>query len=152
MALFTLQIHMTFITPFCECGNYKTSGTDMCESCNRALRKEVESIKKSTAKIKKLLETKTKNNSDKRAKQEREYASLRPLYLEEHPFCQVKGCSKLSNQIHHKAGRIGILLLLTDWWLAVCETCHDKIENEPKWAKAQGYSISRLANKPKIKA
>ena len=133
-----------FRNPFCECGNYKTLNTDRCESCNRYARKLLESIQKDTVKTKKMLKTKIKHRSSKRQKQEAEYSRLRPLYLEENPFCKVDGCRKIANQVHHKAGRIGYLLLHVPWWLAVCEKCHPKIEENPEWAKAKGYSLNRI--------
>ena len=131
-------------SPYCQCGNYVEANTDRCGSCNREARKFLENVQKDTAKIKKMLKSKTKNRSSKRAKQETEYSSLGPKFLSKNPFCQVDGCRNVSEQVHHKAGRIGVLLLYTPWWLAVCAKCHTKIELEPEWAKAKSYSLSRL--------
>ena len=129
---------------FCDCGNYIEGTTTLCGSCNRAARKVLEQIQRDTEKTKKMLKTKVKHRSTKRQQQEAEYSRLRKPYLEEYPFCKVDGCGKLANQIHHKAGRIGYLLLYVPWWLAVCETCHPKIEENPGWAKSKGYSLNRI--------
>jgi len=57
--------------------------------------------------------------------------------------CEV--CSaKLATDVHHTKGRIGALLLMVEWWLAVCRGCHRKIEENPEWAYENGYSFSRL--------
>ena len=34
----------------------------------------------------------------------------------------------------------------TSTWLPVSDKGHKKIENNPKWAKEQGFTESRLAN------
>ena len=72
----------------------------------------------------------------------KEYAKNRKEYLEEHPYCEV--CGREANQIHHKAGRIGNLLADTRNFLAVCFSCHERIETNPDWAKENGYSKNRL--------
>lgn len=84
-----------------------------------------------------------RKRSLKRAKQEREYAKLRFAYLNIFRLCQVCGCA-YSSEVHHKKGRIGELLTDTRFFLAVCHTCHQKIELFPDWAKEKGYSLSRL--------
>jgi len=91
-----------------------------------------------------MIKTRIKPRSKKRAAQEREYAKVRVEYLESHPECEVCGWFH-SFQIHHKKGRIGELLTDTKYFLAVCYTCHQKIEMWPKWAKEKSYSLSRLA-------
>ena len=92
--------------------------------------------------------------SNKRAKQEREYAKVRDQYLNDHPICEVHRepvgeiggmlyyCQ--ASEVHHKRGRIGKYLTDTRYFLAVCREAHDKIENNPSWAREKGYSESRL--------
>lgn len=82
-----------------------------------------------------------KKISDKRAKQMREYSKKRKLFLERHPYCAV--CGGEADQIHHKAGRQGNMLLDEKYWLQVDFPCHRKIEDNPTWAKEKGYSINR---------
>lgn len=84
-----------------------------------------------------------RKRSLKRAKKEREYDKVRAEYLSAHEFCEVCGWGE-GLQIHHKKGRIGELLTDTRFFLAVCHTCHQKIELFPQWAKEKGYSLSRL--------
>lgn len=75
---------------------------------------------------------------------EKIYNKERKEYLQAYPYCEVNACKSLSNQIHHKKGRIGSLMYDTEYFLAVCTDCHSKIELNPIWAKVNGYSIIRL--------
>jgi len=76
----------------------------------------------------------------------REYKKVREKYLDKHPSCEAKidGCHLEANQIHHKKGRIGNLLVDDNYFLAVCGNCHHWIENNPKEAKELGFSLNRL--------
>ena len=83
----------------------------------------------------------------KRAKQKRTYAKLGRAWALDHPFCEV--CrERPASQIHHKAGRVGEMLNKTEYWLAVCQTCHDKITANGKWAIEMGYRILTLRTSP----
>ena len=82
--------------------------------------------------------------SKKRAKQMREYEKVRDAYLYANPFCLVKNCNQMANQVHHMKGRIGMLLTDVRYFLAVCPYHHAKIEAMPLWAKEMGYSLNRL--------
>lgn len=81
--------------------------------------------------------------SKKRAKQNREYSTLRKQFLELNPNCRV--CGIEATDIHHKKGRTGHLLTDIRFFLPVCRRCHQRIELNPSWAKEKGYSLSRLA-------
>lgn len=71
----------------------------------------------------------------------RRYEILRKTYLKQHKVCQV--CKESpSVEIHHMEGRDGENLFNS--FLAVCRTCHLRIENEPLWAKENNYSKTRL--------
>jgi hypothetical protein len=70
------------------------------------------------------------------------YRKERRRFITLHPKCAV--CGGESNQIHHKQGRIGDLLLDQTKWLAVCLPCHDRITEDSAWAIENGYSESRL--------
>lgn len=83
---------------------------------------------------------------DTSAQAEREYEKLRLQYLEAHPHCEVEGCKKGSDQVHHKEGR-GKNLCDVKKFMAVCNPHHRKITDDPSWALAQGYSLSRLNSK-----
>lgn len=88
--------------------------------------------------------------SAKRAKQEREYANLRKVYLFTHPTCEVIGCGCEATEVHHKKGRVGDLLTDERFFLAVCRSHHNYIELHPIEAKEQGYSLNRLTNEATI--
>jgi hypothetical protein len=75
-----------------------------------------------------------------------EYSKKRVAFLALHPSCQGKlvGCTKVSTEVHHKAGRVGDNFLNMSTWLAVCRSCHTWIENHPEDAKELELSVSRL--------
>lgn len=87
------------------------------------------------------------------------YADARKEYLETHRCCETKleGCliptinsNSKGLQIHHKKGRIGELLFDKKYFLAVCQNCHNYIENNPEFAILNGYSLSRLAKQDDV--
>jgi hypothetical protein len=99
---------------------------------------KVESIKPAST-IKKV--------SDKTADiLKKKYNPIARQFIKSHPKCQAKlmNCEGVSSCIHHKAGRIGELLIDTKLFLAVCFSCHRFIEDNPEEAKKKGFSISRL--------
>ena len=73
-----------------------------------------------------------------------EYQKTRVEYLVEHKVCEVAGCNSPSVDIHHMRGRSGERLNDKSDFLATCRSCHVYIEEHPAWAKAKGYSRSRL--------
>ena len=83
-----------------------------------------------------------RKQSKKRASEMREYAIKRKAFLSG-KICPVTG--EQASQVHHMKGRIGKLLNDTAYWLAVSHAGHRKIEENPDWAKQQGYSLSRLS-------
>jgi len=84
--------------------------------------------------------------SKKRRGEMDEYARLRDAFLTAKPRCEAKlvGCTGVSTEIHHKAGRVGDKYLRIGTWLAVCRNCHTWIEINPAEAKELGFSESRL--------
>jgi len=67
------------------------------------------------------------------------YTVVKGKYLKEHPVCEI--CkSKPSTQVHHKKGRLGLLLTDIRHFLAVDTVCHQKAENSPLWSLKHGYS------------
>ena len=80
--------------------------------------------------------------SAKRLKQMNEYRKVRIEFLKDHPKCQA--CNfQSADQIHHKKGRTGSLLVDTKYFLAVCDDCHRFIENNPLEALKMGWSVKR---------
>lgn len=82
--------------------------------------------------------------SKKRIIQELQYNADVKIFLgkPENRICPVTGLQ--TNQVHHKKGRIGSLLLDQRYWLAVSPEGHRRIENNPEWAKENNYSLNRL--------
>lgn len=82
--------------------------------------------------------------SKKRIVQELQYNADVKVFLgkTENKICPVTG--QQTNQVHHKKGRIGDLLNDQRFWLAVSPKGHSMIENNPEWAKENGYSLNRL--------
>lgn len=78
------------------------------------------------------------------------YPQLRKTFLlkPENKFCpvikQLQNIEVLATTIHHKKGRIGKLLLDTRYWVALSMEGHEYVENNPIWAKENGYSLNRL--------
>jgi hypothetical protein len=89
-----------------------------------------------------------KQVSEKKSAQDRVYSVLRKEFLSQHPCCQAKlagcaGCQGQDLQVHHKKGR-GKYYLINTTWLAVCHSCHHYIEVHPEFAKAAGFSETRV--------
>ncbi len=85
--------------------------------------------------------TAMKKRSIKRKSQEVMYTILRKTYLDEHQLCEI--CSMDAHDIHHKRGRTGEKLLESDYFMAVCRPCHDRIHNNPAWAYEHGYLLRK---------
>lgn len=82
-------------------------------------------------KVEKKKVYKIKPLSDKRAIQNKAYLTLRKVYLDNNPACQINGvgCSKKAVEIHHDKGRIGKLLTDVNHFVAICRNCHNNIHN-----------------------
>ena len=82
--------------------------------------------------------------SKKRQVEELRYKVLRIEFLgkKENQICPIT--KKKTTDIHHKKGRIGSLLLDTRYWVALSREGHKYVEENPEWAKENGYSLSRL--------
>ena len=119
----------------------------LCASCAHAIRRADRMQVKEATPINKVSEKLSKNLN--------KYASVRAKFLLNR-WCGVHGKPCLPVEIHHVAGRVGCydekeipLLIDTRFFLAVCREAHQQIENNPQWAKDQGYSESRLTVKNK---
>ena len=96
-----------------------------------------------------------KKISSKRAYLLQAYKNTRASFLLHNPNCIV--CKNVkANTVHHSKGRehtkfadewakLTNIPLLVDirHFKAMCLNCHIKVENNPKWAKENGYSIQR---------
>jgi hypothetical protein len=72
----------------------------------------------------------------------KDYQKVRVEYLLEHPHCEVCAVEQ-STQVHHRKGR-GKLLCERQWFLAVCQGCHQKIHKRPAWAYKKGHMVRRI--------
>jgi hypothetical protein len=81
----------------------------------------------------------------KRKVEEKLYLKKKKEYLTAHIRCEVKGCNRVSEDVHHKRGRIGKLLYNEKYFMAVCREHHTEIEMNPDWAIKNGYSVKRLS-------
>lgn len=81
--------------------------------------------------------------SKKRKVENKEYKTLRKVYLGNHRECKVNfaGCTGAAKEIHHsysgKDRNKHFLNILT--WIPVCRKCHAKIHNDP--AKARKLNL-----------
>lgn len=83
-------------------------------------------------KIKDKKPVKIKHLSKKREKQNKVYLTIRKIFLENHPNCQVKleGCTKFASEIHHAKKRTGYRLTDIENFISICRNCHIKVENQ----------------------
>lgn len=84
--------------------------------------------------------------SKKRVSSLQKYNKLRIEFLSkpENKICPIT--KKPTTDIHHKKGRIGNLLTDMRYWVALSREGHIYVENNPIWAKENGYSLNRTSN------
>jgi hypothetical protein len=81
-----------------------------------------------------------RNASPKRQREYKEYTKVKQAYMALHPICER--CKKAKSQdIHHKAGRVGQWLCRYEFFAAVCRACHDAIHENGVAARKQGWII-----------
>lgn len=74
------------------------------------------------------------------------YSVLRTEFLAK-PVNKICPITKQpTTDVHHKRGRVGSLYLDTKYWVALSREGHKFVEENPEWAKKNGYSESRLGN------
>lgn len=83
--------------------------------------------------------------SDKRKIENAKYTVLRIEFLgkKENQICPITGWP--TTDIHHKKGRVGDLFLDTKYWIALSREGHQFVEDNPEWAKENGFSLDRLS-------
>lgn len=83
------------------------------------------------------------------AKEREVYARVRQKFLLGR-WCALHGKPCLPTEVHHSAGRVGVnekgvpRLLDVENFVALCSEGHRYIEENPTWAKQNGFSESRL--------
>lgn len=83
--------------------------------------------------------------SEKRKIDNLKYSAQRIVFLgkPENKICPITGWP--TTEIHHKKGRIGDLFLDERYWIALSREGHQYVEENPEWAKENGYSLDRLS-------
>ncbi len=86
-----------------------------------------------------------KKVSEKRSVENLQYAADRIVFLgkPENKICPIT--KKPTTDVHHKKGRIGSLLLDQRYWVALSREGHKYVEENPEWAKMNGFSLNRLS-------
>lgn len=116
---------------------WKSAGKDKyCQPCWNQIKPVKEKVKV-VSRIKKV--------STKRGKQNSDYTKVRHDFLYQHEFCKARLpiCTQWATEIHHMKGRIEELITDTNFFLPVCRSCHNWIENHPEEAQVLGLSIFR---------
>lgn len=80
--------------------------------------------------------------SAKRRAEMKIYSKLRKEFLAANPKCAVFP-SKQATDVHHLRGRAGKLYLCPDYWLAVSREGHHKINENPTWARENGFLCAK---------
>jgi len=78
------------------------------------------------------------------------YRPIADLFKHQNPWCaacpKITNCdpndSKLTQDVHHKRGRNGLLLFDLRYFLPVCRTCHIWIGENPQKARELGLDES----------
>lgn len=70
------------------------------------------------------------------------YYKRRDEFLEANPRC-VR-CYRTATEVHHAAGRVGLLLIAVEHFRPLCHDCHRWVTEHPLLAKAAGLSVDRL--------
>jgi hypothetical protein len=127
---------------YCHCGKIvENKDLGLCASCAHELRKAERQTLKEKKPINKV--------SDKRGSELKQYAAIRQKFLL-NKWCQLHGRNCIPSEIHHAKGRVGVnenglpMLLDVRYFVPLCREAHKFIEENPKFAKDNGYSESRI--------
>lgn len=134
---------MSFVLKKCadkDCNNEFKQYNSLVKYCSPKCQNK---NKKPDLKLKSIYKP-IKKVSDKRKIENAKYLVLRIEFLgrPENQKCPITG--KPTTDVHHMKGRIGSLLLDTRYWVALSREGHKYVEENPEWAKENGYSLNRL--------
>jgi hypothetical protein len=75
-----------------------------------------------------------------------EVKKLYSLFLKKNTTCQVNTdeCTRVATDVHHRKGRGKNQIADATTWMAVCRSCHNRIESDDAWARKMGYKISKV--------
>lgn len=84
--------------------------------------------------------------SDKQKERLKQYRIVRDAYMKLHPVCQAQldCCTQVATDLHHMKDRCGSNLTDTNYFKAVCRSCHTFITEHSDIAKELGLSFNRL--------
>jgi len=121
-----------FLQKYCE--------EDECKQSERISQSDKKSVSKPKV-LKKIAPI-----SEKRKVENLKYQSQRIIFLgkPENKICPIT--KKPTTDIHHSKGRIGSLFLDERYWIALSREGHKRVEENPEWAKENGFSLNRLSN------
>lgn len=124
--------------PDCENKAYSSTVPYCCYACKNKMitpNLKLKSLYKPIAKV-----------SQKRKIENLQYQVLRTEFLskKENRICPIT--KQPTTDVHHSKGRVGSLFLDTRYWIALSREGHKKVEENPEWAKENGYSLNRLSN------
>lgn len=125
---------------------YNSFSKCYCDECKKLIQKKVYAPKKFNNNLKLKSLNPIPKVSKKRQIENAKYSVLRIEFLgkPENRICPIT--NQPTTDIHHKKGRIGSLLLDTRYWIALSREGHKFVEENPEWAKENGYSLNRLTN------
>lgn len=112
-----------------------------CSNCKDSEKKYQEEIRSvTTVKTPKAIP----KFSDKRKVENLKYLAQRIVFLgkKENQICPITKTP--TTDVHHKKGRTGSLYLDETYWVALSREGHKFVEENPEWAKENGYSLNRL--------
>lgn len=75
--------------------------------------------------------------SNKRQAENKIYLKLRAEFLRDNPYCMCDDRHK-ATEVHHTHGR-GKFFLDEMTWMAICQSCHRWIHNNPSRARENGW-------------
>ena len=78
--------------------------------------------------------------STRQQKRLNRYYAASKAYLDEHPMCEMPGCGYHADEIHHKMGR-GIHIDNPEHFMAICRSCHRRVEDNKSWAREKQYIL-----------
>jgi ribosomal protein S27AE len=77
--------------------------------------------------------------SKKRQEQNKAYKVVRDKFMTDNPYCER--CGREATENHHTNGRSGDRLLDTNYFMAVCRSCHVWIHEHPKESREVKWLI-----------
>lgn len=98
--------------------------------------------KKGTNSPEKKKVSKIKPISDRKQKELVVYRKLRDEYMDRHPNCEICGTNR-DLTLHHKKTR-EYHLCDVDVFMTLCFTCHNKVHDNDKWARDNGYLLNSI--------